>query len=156
MIKRTSSYQRVRASRIAAVQGIYQMTYSGQTSSSFIEEFTFYRFRTGDYPYKLHEPTFRSLVFSSNKHSWTIQTIMVSTLINGWTLERVDSVFRSILTVAIAELLDNPTIKPAPVLISEYVDLSRSFFNEEKAFYVNRVLDCIARFLVLQLEKNKK
>lgn len=154
MSSKPSKYERLRAARLAAVQASFQMTDRAQESQSVSDEFKRFRFDTGDYPVKIQEPFFFALVRSVQKRTDDIYSILNQNLTEGWTLERLDSVLRIILTVAIAEMLENPLKVPAPVIISEYVEITRGFFGEEQVSYVNKALDQIARSLNLPLKKN--
>lgn len=153
MSSKASKYERLRAARLAAIQASFQMESTGQSSQSMIEEFKRFRIDSGDYPVKLHEPLFQDLVQAVQDWKKDVHDILSKNLIEGWTPDRLDSVLRAILRIAIAEMLENPMKTPAPVIISEYVDLTRGFFGEEQVSYVNKALDQIARSLHLPLKK---
>jgi transcription antitermination factor NusB len=56
-------------------------------------------------------------------------------------LDRIPLVLRNILELAIYELLFEST--PAPVVINEYVEICKDFFDENEQAFVNGVLDSI-------------
>lgn len=60
-----------------------------------------------------------------------------------WRLERMPPVDRSILRLAIYELLQLPEVPPR-VTINEAIELAKSFGAENSAAFVNGVLDRIA------------
>lgn len=62
----------------------------------------------------------------------------------GWTVARMTALDRSILRVAVFELLHRPDI-PASVAISEAVEAASELSAEESLRYVNGVLGRIAR-----------
>ncbi len=155
MSSKPSKYERLRAARLAAVQASFQMADRDQGSQSVSDEFKRFRFDTGDYPVKLQESLFLALLGIVQKRAADIHSILNENLTEGWTVERLDSVLRIILTVAIAEMLENPLKVPAPVIISEYMEITRGFFGEEQVSYVNKALDQIARALDLPLKKIK-
>ena len=64
----------------------------------------------------------------------------------GWRLARVDSILRAILRAAVFELMERPDV-PARVVINEYIELARDFFDDEEPRVVNGVLDKLARKL---------
>jgi len=63
-----------------------------------------------------------------------------------WRIERMPSVDRNILRLAVYEMLHSDT--PAPVVIDEALELARRYSNEESVQFVNGVLDAVHRELV--------
>jgi N utilization substance protein B len=61
-------------------------------------------------------------------------------------MERLGPVLRAILRSAIFELLAGTDV-PAKVVINEYVDLTRAFFEGNEPGFVNGVLDRLAHEL---------
>ena len=62
-----------------------------------------------------------------------------------WRIERMPTVDRNILRLAVYEMLHTDT--PAPVLIDEALELARRFSGEESVHFVNGVLDAVRREL---------
>lgn len=62
-----------------------------------------------------------------------------------WRLERMSAVDRSILRLAVFELLEGRT--PAPVIIDEALEIARRFSGEEAVHFINGVLDAIHKEL---------
>jgi N utilization substance protein B len=60
---------------------------------------------------------------------------------NNWSLERIAGLDRSILKVAIYEMLFTGT--PAPVIINEAVDIAKKYSSESSNKFVNGILDAI-------------
>lgn len=67
-------------------------------------------------------------------------------LSGGWNAERLESLMRVILRAGIYELLECPDV-PARVVINEYVEVARAFFDRNEPGMVNAVLDRLARIL---------
>ena len=65
-------------------------------------------------------------------------------LAEGWRLERIDSTARAILRAGAFELIRRPEI-PAEVVIDEYVEIAKSFFDGPEPAFVNAALDAICR-----------
>ena len=63
-----------------------------------------------------------------------------------WRIERMPSVDRNILRLAVYEMTHSDT--PAPVVIDEALELARRYSNEESVQFVNGVLDAVHRDLV--------
>lgn len=62
-----------------------------------------------------------------------------------WRIERMPSVDRNILRLAVYEMLHSDT--PPPVVIDEALELARRYSNEESVQFVNGVLDAVLRDL---------
>ncbi len=62
----------------------------------------------------------------------------------GWSLSRIDSVSRAILRSALYELRECNDI-PAKVIINEYIEISKSFFEGEEPNFINGILDKISK-----------
>ncbi len=63
-----------------------------------------------------------------------------------WPLERLAATDRSVLRVAVAELMARPGT-PARVVLNEAIELARRYGSEESGAFVNGVLDRVARGL---------
>lgn len=64
----------------------------------------------------------------------------------NWRLERMPTVDRNILRLAIYELLYRPDI-PAKVSINEAVDLGKKYGSEDSGSFINGILDRIRLYL---------
>ena len=62
----------------------------------------------------------------------------------GWSLSRIDSVSRAILRSALYELRECNDI-PVKVIINEYIEISKSFFQGEESNFINGILDKISK-----------
>ena len=59
-------------------------------------------------------------------------------------LERVDATLRALLRCGAWELRSKPEV-PREIVIDEYVELAKAFFDEAEAKFVNAALDGVAR-----------
>ena len=64
--------------------------------------------------------------------------------LNNWTLSRIDSVSRAILRSACFEIHECLDVPPK-VIINEYVNISKSFFNDKEPNFINGILDSISK-----------
>lgn len=64
---------------------------------------------------------------------------LISSHLQGWTLDRLPAVDRAILRVAVWELLHADDV-PAPVAVDEAVELSKELSTDESPGFVNGVL----------------
>jgi len=77
------------------------------------------------------------------KNQIEIDTDIKNNLI-GWSLSRIDSVSRAILRSALYELKECNDI-PVKVIINEYIEISKSFFEGEEPNFINGILDKISK-----------
>jgi N utilization substance protein B len=70
---------------------------------------------------------------------------LIKTHAANWRLERMSTVDRSILRMAVYEMLENTDL--APVVISEAIEIGRRFSARESAGFLNGVLDAIRKSL---------
>lgn len=62
----------------------------------------------------------------------------------NWKISRMDRVDLSILRLALFELSEKPEV-PAPVIISEAIELAKEFGAPDSSAFVNGILDKLAR-----------
>jgi N utilization substance protein B len=138
-----------RAARLAAVQALYQMETSGASSDDVNEDFRAGRLPLGEAGAIDCEPDvelFRNLVESAVGRQATIDRAIARRLSTGWRLERLDAVARAILRAGAVELEQRADI-PIPVVIDEYVEIAKAFFDGPEPGFVNATLDACARDL---------
>jgi transcription antitermination protein NusB len=141
------SGRRRTASRLAAVQALYQIDLTGVSPSTAIVEFTRHNLG-GSAPDEsfgeADEQLFAELVEGTAARRADIDRGLSSALSADWPLERLEVILRAILRVAVYELLARPDV-PARVIISEYLDIAHAFFTGKEPGLVNGVLDRLAR-----------
>ena len=143
----TASFDHVErsAARLAALQALYQLEITGNAPDDVIEEFIEHRFgsTSGNNTPKHDEAFFSDLVHGVLKHQVEIDRSIAKSLAQGWTLSRIDSILRALLRAASYELVARRDV-PAKVVIDEYVELARDFFDGDEPGFVNAVLDRLA------------
>jgi N utilization substance protein B len=87
---------------------------------------------------------FRQIVGGVIKSQLDIDPSIDNALTRDWPVGRIDATLRAILRAAAFELLRRRDI-PAGVVINEYVDIARAFYEDDAPKLVNGVLDTIAR-----------
>jgi N utilization substance protein B len=68
---------------------------------------------------------------------------IISAHLENWKLERVAIVDRTIMEIAIFELLECPEV-PAGVIIDEAIEIAHRFSSEKAGAFVNGILDRVA------------
>ena len=69
---------------------------------------------------------------------------MIAAHAQGWTLERMPAIDRTVLRIAGFELLDRPDV-PVAVVLDEAVELAKRFSTDDSGRFVNGVLASIAK-----------
>jgi len=69
---------------------------------------------------------------------------LIQTHAQNWRLERMAAVDRNLLRMAVAEMLAYPTT-PAPIIISEALEIARRYAAPESIQFLNGMLDAITR-----------
>lgn len=139
------------AARLAAVQALYQMDVGHQSLEETLAQFNTYRLGReidieGDQYLPADADFFGQIVRGVIKSQLEIDPLVDSALAEGWPMARIDATLRAILRAAGFELLRRADI-PHGVVITEYVDIAKAFFEGEVPGLVNGVLDAIARRL---------
>ena len=137
-----------RSARIAAVQALYQMDLAQTDQNDVIAEFASHRFGVEDEGAHAEADAafFGEIVRGVVRLQRDIDPVIDNQLAEGWNLVRIDTILRATLRSAVYELIERKDI-PARVVISEYVDVARAFFEEEEPKVVNGILDKLARRL---------
>jgi N utilization substance protein B len=135
------------AARVAAVQALYQMDLAATDLNQVIAEFATDRIPQAKRNELIHgaDPVFfADILRGVVRRQRDIDPSVDQTLATGWRLFRVDSILRAILRAATFELLERPDV-PARVVINEYINVAKAFFDHEEPRVVNGVLDKLAR-----------
>ncbi len=135
------------ASRLFAVQALFQMEASGQTVDAVQVEFEDYRFGAeyDEGAFEDGDPDhFRAVMGGAVNHQAAIDQATDRALVAKWPIARIDPTLRALFRAAGAEMMDK--VAPPRVVITEYVDVAKAFFPDGKeAKFVNAVLDHMAR-----------
>jgi N utilization substance protein B len=135
------------AARLAAVQALYQMDVGRQSLEDTLAQFQVHhlgREIEGEQYLPADADFFQQIVTGVIKSQLDIDPTIDRALDKGWPMARIDATLRAILRAATFELLRRKDI-PAGVVITEYVDVARAFYEDDAPGLVNGVLDAIAR-----------
>ena len=135
------------ASRLYAVQALFQMEHSWQASDVVAREFLDHRFGAIYDEGEMQEgdpDLFEKIVNDAVNHQALIDQMTDRALVAKWPIARIDPTLRSLFRAAGAELTQSDT--PPKVVIVEYVDLAAAFYPDGKeSKFCNAVLDHMAR-----------
>ena len=133
--------------RLAAVQALYQMEAASAGVEAVIREFSEHRFDRdieGEPLAQADEAFFADLVRGVVAAQGEVDRAVVKRLAAGWRLERLDATVWAILRAGAFELAHRPDV-PTEVVIDEYVELAKSFFEGPEPGFVNGALDAVAQ-----------
>ncbi|WP_380054198.1 transcription antitermination factor NusB [Falsihalocynthiibacter sp. SS001] len=138
--------QKKSASRLYAVQALFQMESSGQTVEAVVHEFQEHRFGAvyeGDEMMEGNMELFKTLVENAVNNQASIDQATDRALVAKWPIARIDPTLRALFRAAGAEIMTTET--PPRVVISEFVDIARAFHPDgREPKFVNAVLDHMA------------
>ena len=144
----TSRQRRARTvARLAAVQALYQMELAGEGVDSVVREFRNHRFDAdidGAPLAEADEDWFAAVVHGVVEDQRAVDEAIKGRLASNWRLERLDATLRALLRSGAWELKHKPDV-PREIVIDEYVELAKAFFDDAEAKFVNAALDGVAR-----------
>lgn len=135
------------AARLAAVQALYQMDVAGAGLLEIAAEYEAHRLGKeidGSQYREADAQWFRAILSGVVDNQKQIDPIVRQSLLEGWPLSRLDSTLRAILRSGTYELIQRRDV-PVAVIVNEYVDIARAFYEDEEPKLVNAVLDRIAK-----------
>ena len=148
-----------RAARFAAVQALYQMDLAQTDLANVIEDFKSHRLEDtedgGEAGSDLEEANpkhFAAVLKGVVRRQREIDPMIDEQLATGWRLVRIDSIVRAILRAGTFELRERKDV-PIAVIVTEYVEIAKAFFEDEEPKLVNAVLDRIAKQVRTDIRK---
>lgn len=129
-------------SRIAAVQIMYQIDMTGEEPEKVLFNFINHYLETENILKDINEKFLRKLV-SHFKEKIDFEVIISKHLTKSGTVSGLSSLTKSIVKVAILEMICEKT--DIPVIINEYVNVSKYFLEQKTVSFVNAILDKISK-----------
>jgi N utilization substance protein B len=127
-------YANRRLARTIAFQMLYQDELNPGSHEQFTETFL-------EQELPNYEPLIR---FARTLVNGTVEKkeqidILLTNIVQHWSLSRMNVIDRSILRIAVYEILFMDT--PKPVVINEAVELAKKFGTDQSASFINGILD---------------
>jgi N utilization substance protein B len=98
---------------------------------------------------------FRAILSGVVESQRTIDPIIRNALTEDWPLSRLDSTLRAIMRAGVYELMKRADV-PVAVIVSEYIDIAKAFYEEEEPRLVNAVLDRVARRVLARAGQRRR
>lgn len=143
---KSDNHNKKSSARLFAVQILFEMEINGKKINSILERLTdeylieISRLNKTEKADKNH---LIKILKGVTKNQKDIDLNINDNLI-GWSLSRIDSVSRAILRSALYELRECNDI-PVKVVINEYIEISKSFFEGDEPNFINGILDKISK-----------
>ncbi len=137
------------AARLAAVQALYQMDVTGSGLLEIASEYENFRLGKevdGALYREADAQWFRGILSGVVENQKTIDPVIRKALPETWPLSRLDSTLRAIMRAGVYEITEKADV-PVAVIVTEYVDIAKAFYEGDEPGLVNAVLDRIAREL---------
>ena len=155
------------SARLAAVQALYEIDMTGISVDPVLQEFLKDRWKPKPGMIEEDEESLPDLappdcallaeiIRGVSAKRDDLDGIIGQALSSEWSVERLELILRATLRAGTFELLSMAEV-PAKVIINEYVNVAKAFFDDNKPGLVNGVLDKIARVLrAAEMEKSGK
>ena len=135
--------------RLNGVQALYQMEMTGASWRTIAQEFEAHRAVQqidDEEMAPADRKHFRRLLEGAVTEQTRIDRAIDAVLKADWPIRRIDPTLRALFRAAGAEFLTMPKV-PRKVVINEYVEVAKAFFEGEESRFANAVLDLLARRL---------
>jgi transcription antitermination protein NusB len=147
--EKTSSPAQKSAARLAAVQALYTIDYTGNAAGSTVADFLQRKMPVdadAPIPVDFDDELFTSIVNGTLERQSDIDGMVSGGLDAKWPLERLEKILKSILRAGVGELLTHAKTDSA-IIINDYVNVAHGFFANKEPALVNAVLDKISKTL---------
>jgi N utilization substance protein B len=135
------------ASRLAAVQALYQMDMESIGLARLLSEFHSHRLGAEIEDAQYAEADidfFDDVVAGVDARREEIDALIEAKLGEQWKIGRLDKTMLQVLRAGTYELLARADV-PTAAVIDEYVDVAHAFFDDKDAKFVNGLLDAVAK-----------
>lgn len=143
---KSDNHNKKSSARLFAVQILFEMEINGKKINNILERLTneylieISRLNKTEKADKNHLIKILKGVTKSQKDI----DLNINDNLIGWSLSRIDSVSRAILRSALYELRECNDI-PVKVIINEYIEISKSFFEGDEPNFINGILDKVSK-----------
>ena len=137
------------ATRLAVVQGLYQIEVSGLSCETVINQFLSHQkgaVGVNETSCMIDKELFSDMIVHVEGDRPLLDNHIVAVLSREWSMDRLGATMRALLRAACYELVTRSVV-PARVVIKEYVDIAGEFHGPSETGFVNAALDRLARGL---------
>ncbi len=144
---RESNIAKNTSARLHAVQAVYQIHASSQTAEDVIKQFEEHRFGVevdGDEYVMPDVELFTKIVSSVYSRREDLLSILKDNLKKDDKVRNVENLLKAILLCGTQELIDHLEID-SPIIINDYVEVTKAYYGDAEASLVNATLDTFAK-----------
>jgi transcription antitermination protein NusB len=137
------------AARMAAVQALYTIDYTGNIAGHAVADFLNKQMPVdaeAPVPEDFDKALFSAIVNGTLERQKDIDDMISGSLDAKWPLERLEKIIKSILRAGVGELLTQPKTDTA-IIINDYMNVAHGFFDGKEPALVNAVLDKVSKSL---------
>lgn len=150
----TSPFAAKKLARLVAVQSLYQASYGEESLTDILKNVSedvqaVLNDEEGEGETISGRPNaelLNDIVFGVEKNKEALEEMLKGALDSRITFANIEKLLRLLLLAGAYELHHNAKTD-APIIISDYVDVARAFYNGKEPGLVNAVLDKLARVL---------
>jgi N utilization substance protein B len=136
------------AARLGAVQALYQLAVSDAAApESVVQEFLDHRLGheiEGAQYANADNDFFRDLVTGTYAERDTLDKHITTALAADWPIHRLETIVHAILRAGVYELLRRLDV-PTKVILNEYVEVAKAFYDDDAPGFINGVLNKLAQ-----------
>lgn len=129
-------------SRLAAVQFVYQLEITNKSSPEVVEEFVNTYIKSDEAYQDINLRFFKKLVSYINTTE-NLEQLIEETLQSQKSLYNLSVMELCILKTAIVEMVNTKT--DLPIIINEYVEIAKDFFEQGTTRFINALLDALSK-----------
>ena len=144
-----TSFKSRRKGRLSAIQALYQLEQTTTTTDVVIAEFAKYRLSKPQNS-TVDAELFQCIVNGASEHKDALDASITSVLTDAWRIERLDSVLKAILRAGFYEL-EYELATPVGIIINDYVEITKQFFDGREPAFINGALDSGSKLLRKEL-----
>lgn len=148
VVKKGSAKARRKAARLVASQAVYQNFTTEKTTREVVREFLDHHLNQNIDGMDLvtADAELLSLIIQGTDNRKEDIVALLEAQLPGKKLENMDDLLQSILMCGVFELLENQDTD-APIIINDYMDVAKAFYEKKEAGIVNAVLDGVGKKL---------
>ena len=135
------------SARLAAVQAAYQMELAELCALEVVKEYESHYLNKEIDGHQYREADsqwFRRIVLGVVEQQTIIDPILRKYLPEDWSLSRIDSLLRAVLRAAVWELKNCKEIDSL-VILNEYMDITKAFYDSKELKLVNAILNNVSQ-----------
>ena len=139
--RRGSRYERQRSARITVIQALFEANHHDRPLKTVARQYLDQNLKVHHHPIHPEPDLFRHLTETIDFHRELLDDLCKPLVSGHWSIETMDSLLKCILICGLAELMHPSKPTKHSILICEYVEITKGFYDDKEAGYINKALD---------------